>query len=223
MSHEEKSADGNVPDKWLDTLDKPPVSAWLNNENYPMGTDHSKEDVLTFLKQKKDTTLRQFVTDNEGDEDNLPQSFAHWWLYTRDGRRTNVRNGRAPDGARPVYPTLEKWLIIVQRTLRDRDRVRLRDRVTHGDIFGTFTAWLDLLFVDMSVYDNENRRDGVPRRVQSGVVWESKRKVGTHQVGTRKESMEFIVGEGLEIMLERGWTVGYDWWKKECKHYLVFP
>ena len=77
MSNDEK-----VPDDWLETCDHPPVSEWIDND-YPMGTDHSKDDVLKFLTQKKDPALGRFVTD---DDDDLPQSFAHWWLYTRDAR-----------------------------------------------------------------------------------------------------------------------------------------
>ena len=49
------------------------------------------------------------------------------------------------------------------------------------------------------------------------VVWEAQAGVRT-----RIESMEFIISEGLKIMKERGWTDGYDYWKRESKKYLVF-
>jgi hypothetical protein len=207
------SSDEKVPDNWLDTLDKPPVSVWFDNENYPM--DRSKEDIIKFLKQKKDTALGRFVTE---DVDDLPQSFVHWWLYTRDARRTANANGEELDDARPEYPTLVKWLLIVQewKTQNAEDDVT-KDDVTHADIFGTFKAWLDILFVDMTVYDNEDQRKGVPRRIDNTVMWESQARVRT-----RKETMDFIICEGLKIMKERGWTDGYDYWKRECKKYLVF-
>lgn len=212
------SSDEKVPGDWLQTLDVPPVSGWFDNENYPM--DRSKEDIIKFLKQKKDTALGRFVTENNND---LPQSYVHWWLYTRDARRTanangKDANGKEPDDARPEYPTLEKWLPIVGKwkTQNAEDDVTHAD-VTHADIFGTFKAWLDILFVDMTVYDNEDQRKGVPRRIDNTVMWEPQARVLT-----RKETMDFIICEGLKIMKERGWTDGYDYWKRECKKYLVF-
>ena len=206
------SRDEKVPDDWLDTLDHPPVSGWFDNENYPM--DHSKEDILKFLKQKKDPALGRFVTE---DDDDLPQSFAHWWLSTRDARRTANANDEELNDARPEYPTLEKWLPIVEKWKTPNAEDDEIDNVAHADIFGTFKAWLDILFVDMSVYDNEDQREHVPRRLDEMVVWEAQAGVRT-----RIESMEFIISEGLKIMKERGWTDGYDYWKRESKKYLVF-
>lgn len=202
MSHDER-----VPDNWLETCDHPPVSEWIDKD-YPLGRDHSKDDVLKFLIGKKDPSLKHFVTDGDND---LPQSFAHWWLYTRDARRTAVAKDEEPDDVRPEYPTLEKWLPIVQDWQVDNGEV------THADIFGTFKAWLDILFVDMSVYVNEDQREGVPRRLDDSVVWQTQ-----DGVQTRKETMKFIICEGLNIMKERGWSDGYDYWKGECKKYLVF-
>ena len=206
------SSDEKVPDDWLDTLDEPPVSNWFDNENYPM--DRSKEDIIKFLKQKKDPALGRFVTE---DDDDLPQSFVHWWLYTRDARRIATANDEEPEDAWPEYPTLEKWLPIVEEWKTKNAEDDEIDDVTHADIFGTFKAWLDILFVDISVYDNEDQRDSVPRRLDDIVVWED-----AAEVRTRKETMDFIICEGLKIMKERGWTDGYDYWKKECKKYLVF-
>ena len=78
------SDDEKVPEEWRATVDRPPVSNWLADVRCPMGDDHSKEDVLQFLKQKKDPELQHFVVETD---DELPQSFAHWWLYMRDAWR----------------------------------------------------------------------------------------------------------------------------------------
>ena len=157
------SSDEKVPGDWLQTLDEPPVSVWFDNENYPM--DRSKEDIIKFLKQKKDTALGRFVTE----DDDLPQSYVHWWLYTRDARRKANANGEDLDDARPEYPTLKKWLPIVGKwkTQNAKDNAT-EDDVTHADIFGTFKAWLDILFVDMTVYDNEDHKMDLSVTVSDG-------------------------------------------------------
>jgi len=201
------SDDEKVPEEWRATVDRPPVSNWLADVRCPMGDDHSKEDVLQFLKQKKDPELQHFVVETD---DELPQSFAHWWLYMRDAWRTALAADEGTDDIYPNYPTLEKWLSVVEDW-------KTPDEVTHADIFGTFKAWLDILFLDMAVYANEEQRDGVPRRFGDVVVWEAR-----EGVGTRKETMDFVIREGLNIMQERGWTDGYEYWKNECKKYLVF-
>ena len=204
MSNDEK-----VPDDWLTTLDQPPVNRWLENENYPMGDDKTKEDILNYLKQKKDTALQTIVV--EADDD-LPQSFAHWWCYTRDARREMMAMGEDPDTASPQYSILNKWLDVVE-DWKDDDNI-----VTHADIFGTFKAWLDILFVDMTVYDDEEQRDGVPRRSDDTIVWSG----DDMAVKSRKETMKYIICQGLSIMEERGWSDGYNYWESECKKYLVF-
>ena len=71
--------------------------------------------------------------------------------------------------------------------------------VTHADIFGTFKAWLDILFVDMTVYDDEEQRDGVPRRSDDIIVWSG----DDMDVKSRKETMNYIICQGLSIMEER--------------------
>ena len=206
MSDEEK-----VPDDWKQTADHSPVSDWIGNIHCPMGG--SKEELLLFLTQKKDPELQHFVVESE---DDLPQSFAHWWVYMRDARRTALARHDPPDNARPFYPTLAKWLPVVEGWMNQVS-------VTHADIFGMFQAWLEILCIDMAVYDNEDQRTRVPRRLDDDIVWkDDSSEEDQPSVQSRQNTMQFIICEGLNIMQERGWTVGYHYWKESCQKYLVF-
>lgn len=185
----------DMPSDWMDTLEDEPVVTWLEDDDFPFSTS---ESMIQYLRRhyKKDVgTL--IVSDAI-----MPQSFAHWWCRVRVTRR----DGRTT----PDYPTLTKWLSIVYEW-RGED-------TTPNDVFGTFKAWLDILFLDMTIYEDEAARHGVPRQIGDGVQWHGRRR----NAKTRLETMRFIVNEGLEIFRERGWSDGYEYWNEECKKYNLF-
>ena len=186
----------NMNVTWRDSLDNPPVSDWLDDIQFPY---QNAKQMIAFLKRKGDPAFSNMVQIN----DEMPQSFAHWWCYLREQSQQRIVG-------EPLYPRLEYWRPIAQQWRQEH--------ATSVDVIATFVVWMDVLLVDLVTYDDEEQRTNVPRKKDDGIVWE--RTTGT--VATRKETLAFLMAEARTCFMERGFTEGETYWNEKCKQYLMF-
>lgn len=116
----------------------------------------------------------------------LPQSYVYWWCHCRE----NYRQTRV---ATPTYQCFEKW--------------------NNPDIVSTFLTWLDLLYIDITILNDEMHREGVPRLYGEHVLFV---KSDPEKRRTRRETVQYIVTQGSVIFKERGFTEGLHWWEEKC-------
>ncbi len=181
-----------VPKRWFDTLEMAAVVDWLSDENFPIDT---AENMVTHLRHKRVPEFNQLLIDKT----HFPQSFVHWWCHMRVARRINLNT--------PAYAHMDKWL--------PRVMVWKKKAARPEDVIGTFKIWLDILFLDVSMYEDETHRPRVPRRVGDDIQWD-----GESTDYTRVDTIKYIMDQGLAIFKERGWKDGASYWKRECKKYL---
>ena len=181
---------------WVQTLDSAPVSNWLDDIRFPY---ESAEKMIEYLKSKQDPSLSNMIQMNN----EMPQSFAHWWCYLREQHHQRVIG-------EPLYPRLEHWRPIVFKWRQEH--------ATSVDVIATFVLWMDLLLVDLVTYDDEDQRPNVPRKTNHGIVWNTT----SQEIGTRKETMTFLMDEARACMQERGFKEGETYWNEKCKQYLIF-
>lgn len=186
----------NIP-VWFETLEDSPVRDWLDDDEFPFDT---AENMIAYLSKHDVDALKRLLVDDS----NIPQSFVHWWCHVRVARRDGPE--------RPVYSCLESWLPVVARWKKSDCQPT--------DVIGTFKVWMDLLFVDITVYDDENQRPNVPRLKNGAIHWRKRPKKTTLEK-TRKDTLQFIMDQGHEIFRERGWIEGQLYWKSQCKKYSV--
>lgn len=187
----------DIPERWFDTLEQPPAKKWLADEDFPFD---NAENMISYLKQQGDDALDLMLVD----ESRIPQSFVHWWCRVRDARRDGPE--------RPIYPCMERWLPVVSRWKQETAQPI--------DIIATFQIWLDMLFIDISVYADEYLRPNVPRLKSGRLHWRSTSKKVSYKK-SRRDTIEYIMNEGLEFFQERGWTQGQRYWEQQCKKYSV--
>tara|TARA_B110000008_G_scaffold17534_1_gene16296 strand:+ start:5223 stop:5804 length:582 start_codon:yes stop_codon:yes gene_type:complete len=188
----------DVPSDWAATGDKLPVSNWLADDKLPI--DRSAEEMIQYLKGHYSSDFGHMIHSTGS----IPQDFVHWWCY--------MGKAHFEEDHRTIYPTLKLWLPIVSKWLGRQARP--------SDIFGTFKAWLDILFLDQTVYDNEDVRPNVPRKYAGQVYW--MKQPSEKKPQTRLDTMQYIIQQGFEIFSERGWSEGYKYWQYETKNYELF-
>jgi len=187
----------NVPERWFDTLEESPVVEWLDDEDFPFTTTKA---MIRYLKGRRSAALKRLLVQ----ENDIPQSFAHWWCHTRVSRRQGSEG--------PMYAMIEKWLSVCA-AWKNAD-------TTPVDIIGTFKVWLDILFIDLSVYEDERQRPNVPRLYGQHIRWHHGINTVVGPKTTRLDAVEFIMAQGLVLFQERGWKEGETYWKSECNKYL---
>ena len=224
----------DIDDDWEIVSEQQPCVQWLEDENLPYD---SPENTVLYFKRINEPNLKLIVEK----KDTLPQSFVHWWCYSRHLYLNDL------DEDIPMYPSIRKWIPIIHLWLN-------KDRVSEIDIFGTFKIWLDILFVDMTVREkDESIRSKVPRLIQNmnledfnnmtehrheqemvqfmfqnndGYImgWNMDvTQLGSHiEIKSRQETLKYIIQEGLNIFNERGWKEGTEYWNNETKKYLIF-
>lgn len=174
-------------------FDSPEMNTWLSDTQFPL----SEHAMLQYIRAKWPEALQRRVVLDKS----IPQSYAHWWVkcrvqYTQEQKPT------------PMYVLIEFWRPVASAWL---DTVSDSDE----DILAMFRTWLDLLFVDITTFDDEHHRDGVPRLYPDGTVI-CKKRPGSKKA-TRRATVDFIVQQGRQIFEERGFTEGLAWWNDECK------
>jgi len=178
------------PSDWFHTVE---VDTWLKDRKLPTNSVPAMLKYIN-LHFQQDNPFR--IVDNQI----LPQSYAHWWCYSRP------ITGQERRPLRPIYPRLEHWKQIAEDH---------KGTNTVDDIFALIYNWLDILSLDLLVMDNENWREGVPRLVGSNIVL-----VNHTQLKSRKETVRYLIKEGASIFEERGWKQGLEYWNTDCKKYL---
>lgn len=183
------------------------MKKWLDDIHFPY---KDPTDMLTYLKNKDSTLFQNMIIQQDNGE--LPQSYAHWWCYQRIQRSNSG----------PSYPVQNKWLNINREwneTNAGAETKTIDNPTTSGtSIFAMFTCWLDILYVDIVLYSDENRRENVPRLYASGIQWQPQ---GRETPKSRRETIQYILQQSNEIFLERGFTEGYTYWQKNTKKYLI--
>lgn len=188
----------NVPSDWASTGDTLPVSKWLADDRLPI--DAAPAEMILYIKSKFSDDFGHILLK----ENTLPQDFVHWWCH--------MAKYDPEDKPVSIYPTLSWWIPIIGKWLGRN--------ASASDVFGTFRAWLDILFLDQTVYQNEHVRLNVPRKYKRTIHWI--KQPGNKIPESRLSTMNYIIEQGLGIFEERGWTEGYNYWKEETKKYELF-
>lgn len=172
-------------------FDSPEMNTWLSDVHFPL----TEEAMLQYIRAKWPGALeKRVVVDHT-----IPQSYAHWWVKCRVRYRQNHKpNAR--------YTRIEYWRPAAAAWL---------DSDSDEDILAMFRTWLDLLLIDITTFDDEHHREGVPRLYPDGAVLCVKRP-GSKKA-TRRATVHFVVQQGRQIFEERGFTEGLAWWIEECK------
>lgn len=196
---------GVLPNDWESTLTPgSDESTWLNDSNLPC---KSALDMARDLEKKYESAAqavgRMFVDHTE-----IPISYLHWWCHVYC---TKVHADK---------PLIDYWLKVAAIWAKQDNSVESKSRVLTGqNVIGMFKLWLDILFLDITLYDNENIRPNVPRLVNNTIRWHSKTIRGTKT--TRLETLRYIINEGYALFEERGWKEGKVYWENECKRFSV--
>lgn len=190
ISNRPQLSQSALPTDWFQTIE---VQTWLQDRQLPT---HSIPKMLKYIQIhfKKDNPLR--IVDN----DIFPQSYAHWWCYSRP------QSGLETRPLQPRYPLLEKWKRIAE-DYKGSDTV--------DAVFALLYNWLDMLSLDRLVIDNEEWREGVPRLSENKIVFNN-----NCHFKSRKETMQYLIDVGADILNERGWTQGFEYWKTDCQKYI---
>jgi len=171
----------------------PEMNNWLSDPLFP----YTETAMLQYIEVKwPEALVNRVVIDKS-----IPQSYAHWWVKCR----VRYSQERKPDA---VYNLIEHWRPVASAWLETKSD-------SDEDIIAMFKTWLDLLFIDMTAFDDERHRAGVPRLYPDGSVLTSKRH--SSKKATRRATVLFIAQQGQAIFEERGFTEGLEWWNNECK------
>lgn len=183
---------------------------WLADDNLPQ---RNVQHMLQYIRAKWPEALeKRVLLDGQ-----MPQSFAHWWA-----------NSRVADPEPFEYEFIEHWRPVAY-TWQETDasltppqsprggtkRPDRYDAVSDEDIIGMFKTWLDLLFVDITSFEDEHHTEGVPRLYNDGKIHYVKSPATKR--ATKRATVNYIVKQGEAIFEERGFTEGTEWWKNECK------
>jgi len=171
------------------------MNTWLWDTEFPY-TEHA---MLQYIRAKWPEALQKRIVMDKS----IPQSYAHWWVKCR------VRYGseRKPEA---VYDLIEYWRPVASAWLDI-------DSDSDEDILAMFHTWLDMLFIDITTFDDEHHREGVPRLYPDGRIRHV--KTPNSKKATRRATVHFIVAQGQAIFQERGFTEGLEWWNNECKFF----
>lgn len=175
---------------------------WLSESDMPK---RNVQHMLQYIRAKWPIAFQKRVLlDGQ-----MPQSFAHWWVHSRVAE---------PEPC--LYAFIEYWRPIAYAWKGSTDtHSPPRDGVetyvaTDEDIIAMFKTWLDLLFIDITSFEDELHTEGVPRLYDDGKVYYAKSKP---RRATKRATVTYIVNQGMIIFEERGFTEGLEWWNNECK------
>ena len=175
-------------------FDSPEMYTWLSDTQFPHTTE---AEMLQYIRAKWPEAMAKRVVIDKS----IPQSYAHWWTKCRARYRTDQK----PEA---VYDLIEYWRPVASDWLEIKSD-------SDEDIIAMFKTWLDLLFIDITAFEDEHHREGVPRVYPDGAVLFVKRSAT--KKATRRATVRFIVQQGQRIFEERGFEEGLQWWNEECK------
>jgi len=162
--------------------------------------------MLRYIRAKWNDAFQRQLVEKDGE---MPQSFAHWWVHSR-----------LSEGEPFKYPTIEhwrQWLIKSQAWRNSGTGADMRNSGTGADIIAMFKTWLDLLFIDITSFEDEGHREGVPRLYYIKGEAHIYVKNAQQKRASRRETVKYIIQQGIDIFQERGFVKGLEWWSKDCK------
>lgn len=176
---------------WFQSIE---MYTWLSDTQFPTSNE---EAMLQYIRAKWPEAMdKRIVIDKS-----IPQSYAHWWTKCR----VSYSQDRKPVA---VYELIEYWRPVASAWLEIKSD-------SDEDIIAMFKTWLDLLLIDITTFDDEHHRKGVPRLYPDGSMLFVKR--ASSKKATRRATVQFIIKQGQKIFEERGFTEGLEWWNNECK------
>ena len=176
---------------------------WLSDTHLPTSDPPS---MLRYIRAKWNDAFQRQLVEKDGE---MPQSFAHWWVHSR-----------LSEGEPFKYPTIEhwrQWLIKSQAWRNSGTGADMRNSGTGADIIAMFKTWLDLLFIDITSFEDEGHREGVPRLYYIKGEAHIYVKNAQQKRASRRETVKYIIQQGIDIFQERGFVKGLEWWSKDCK------
>lgn len=182
---------------------------WLADANLPF---HNARNMLKYIRTKwPDAFKKRIQLPNQ-----MPQSFAHWWVYSR-----------THDPEPFKYEFIEYWRPVAYawqggdeiqtppQSPRGGDKRQRYTSLSDEDVIAMFKTWLDLLLIDISSFDDEHHTEGVPRLYSDGKIRYT--KTSGARRATKRATVEYIIAQAVAIFEERGFTEGLEWWSNECK------
>lgn len=162
-----------------------------------------------------DDLLTLFTEDPSFPRDNIQNMVAH---VKKNDDFTRLFKEMSPESREPMS-IVHKWCADALKTLGVKDVFSHREKwgaILNQDIVGIsqqFLAWLDLLQIDMLLFEDEGFREGVPRCNGEGIVEDDYESEA--YLGSRRETQQFIVDEGVALFEERGWADGLRIWREK--------
>ena len=169
---------------------------WLNDPHLPV---HNVDDMVEYMRKVPDMSwaLSTMVIS----DDEMPQSYAHWWCMSRQIFPQKLFR----------YPTLAKW----DATQKEW----WNNEAEQGGVIAMFQSWLDLVGLDVRIFDDDGYRKGIPRLTRMNTIYIPDENREYDDGPTREDTIRFIVKEGEKIFKERGWTKGEEYWQSYTKHF----
>lgn len=194
----------SIPDNWIDLLETDDmVKSWhrdTQNGTLPTTDVHK---MISYLEKYYPEDCKRMVAEPNG----LPQSFVYWWCH----RLVDAAAGSAPG----KYPVLTHWTTNIAE-----DHKELCPSVLPNDVLviTVMTTWMDILFTDIILFDNEDIRSKIPR-----MYCNKRLRCGSQTVepSSRRNTLKYIMQGGLSIFRERGFKEGEEYWKHLCKKYKI--
>jgi len=179
---------------WMETLtDNKFVCLWIKTPKFP----NTIPLMLSFISRTTPTVLDIMV----GSDQDLPQSYAHWWCYTKFQP--------PPKTAMPHYPVIERC----KDNIRQHHPNLITGNLTDVMVITVLMTWLDQLFIDVVLFKYEKERNNIPR-LYNGQV----RSDGPSN-SSRHATVAYIIEQGYAIFKERGFKEGFYLWTNICQRY----
>ena len=218
----EKHIKDNFPVKFEDTIKELYFEGrWLY---WPQLCEMSPARMISFLKSVEETAVIASNIIVSFGENKIPQSYLHWWCHTY----FLIIN----DSKQDIYPVLGKTLkynyISEWNKLERQEPETKQDDTSDSEIelIAIFELWLEILFLDITLYNDEKRRKKVPRlrKDNEQIVWHNnagKPYEYSREYATRLETLKFILRLGSKIFSERGYVEGVQYWDEICKKFSI--
>lgn len=204
-----------LPTNWRDTLkDHSVESEWLLN---PELCQLLPNQMVALLKRTSDHAMaasKKYIVTSEND---MPQSYLHWWCFTYNAIIARENETDIYTVAKRWRPKIAEW-----NDMARSPETKTNSISTTATTIGIFQLWLDILFLDISMYKDENMRPNVPRLVNRDITWvKQETRAPVQQKETRLRTLKYIMSQGQALFNERGWTTGIEYWNDECKKFSI--
>ena len=168
---------------------------WLSDPSFPYD---SVDNMIAYMRKTPNMAwaLDTIVVDESNDL-TMPQSYAHWWCHSRQVY---------PKKWMSDYATILKWKPTCQIFFPDRTIV------SDSDVFAMLKTWIDMIRLDIRLYNDEGYRKGIPRLTKNQDIELVDNIRDADDGPTRMDTLAFIIQECTSLFSERGWVQGIDYW-----------